>query len=471
MRQGLVGRSLIGRSVSALAVIGMVLTGCSIAVVGNASPGADQPRDVASGQLTITGAVDDTVDRQVRDALVDITAFWQEQFPKAYGKPFAPLQGGYFSVDSRNIDEGAYPATGIGCAQQPVEPEEVKDNAFYNPDCDAIAYDRQLLSELSKNYGRALPPIVLAHEFGHAVQGRVGFASNGRSIQDETQADCFAGAWTAWVVGGHAQHLAIREPQLDDVLRGYLTLSDPLGSDPNNDQAHGSFFDRVAAFSDGYDQGVPTCRDRFGADREFTAARFSSRQDYADQGNSPFDETIDIVGKTLPPFWTGLFPTSFGKDFVQPKITSFNGSPPSCLASGGTDRELGYCAKDKTVYYDEKDLVRPAYQKLGDWAVATAISLPYALAARSEIGRSTDGPTAQRSAVCLSGWYTAQVYAKKFQDIAVLSPGDVDEAVEFLLVYGVKNEVFPNTNASGFELLRAFRDGFLRGGTSCDVGL
>src|SRR3978361_109860 len=110
MRQGLAGRSLIGRSVSALAVIGMVLTGCSIAVVGNASPGADQPRDVASGQLTITGAGEDPVDRQVRDALVDITAFWQEQFPKAYGKPFAPLQGGYFSVASRNLDQGGYPA-------------------------------------------------------------------------------------------------------------------------------------------------------------------------------------------------------------------------------------------------------------------------------------------------------------------------------------------------------------------------
>ena len=452
---------------SALAVGLVLLTGCSASVVGTASVGRGQPVDVAAEQLRITGAVSGPVDTEVRDALVDITDFWQQAFPQAYGKPFQPLQGGVFSVDSRNVDESAYPPTGIGCAQQPLDPEETKDNAFYNPDCDTIAYDRPLLSELSKDYGRALPPIVLAHEFGHAIQGRVGFAANGRSIQDETQADCFAGAWTAWVVAGRAQHVAIRKPELDDVLRGYLTLSDPVGSDPDNSQAHGSFFDRVSAFSDGYDKGVTSCRDDFGPDRVFTAQPFTSAQDLADQGNAPYDQTLDLVDKTLPPFWTGLFPAAFGKNFTQPRIRSFDGSAPSCL----DDRELGYCRDGKTVYYDEKDLVRPAYDKLGDWAVATAISLPYALAARSEIGRSTDDAAAGRSAVCLTGWYTAQVYNKKFADIAVLSPGDIDEAVEFLLVYGVQDEVFPNTNATGFDLLRAFRDGFLQGGTACDVGL
>ena len=53
----------------------------------------------------------------------------------------------------------------------------------------------------------------------------------------------------------------------------------------------------------------------------------------------------------------------------------------------------------------------------------------------------------------------------------VLSPGDVDEAVRFLLKYGVSGDVFPNVHATGFELLRAFRDGFLQGGSACDVGI
>ena len=53
-------------------------------------------------------------------------------------------------------------------------------------------------------------PVVTAHEFGHAMQGRFGFARSGRSIQDETQADCLAGAWTAWVAAGEAEHVALR---------------------------------------------------------------------------------------------------------------------------------------------------------------------------------------------------------------------------------------------------------------------
>ena len=211
---------------------------------------------------------------------------------------------------------------------------------------------------------------------------------------------------------------------------------------------------------------MTTCRDAFGADRVFTAAEFSAA-DAADQGNAPYNDTLDIVGKTLPPFWTQVFPAAFGKQFDQPTITPFDGGTPPCLSR---KRELGYCAKDNTVYFDQKDLVRPAYDKLGDWAVATAIALPYGLAARRQAGRSTDDAAATTSAVCLAGWYTAQVYNKKYADVA-LSPGDVDEGVEFLLVYGVEDTVFPNTQATGFELLRAFRDGFIQGGKSCDIGL
>ena len=52
-----------------------------------------------------------------------------------------------------------------------------------------------------------------------------------------------------------------------------------------------------------------------------------------------------------------------------------------------------------------------------------------------------------------------------------ISPGDIDEAVTFLLTYGLSDRVFPNVEASGFELLRAFRNGFLHGSGPCDVGL
>jgi predicted metalloprotease len=460
-------RHRLRRALVGLAAGGMLFAGCSMPVRGTASPGPGEPVDVTAAQLHITAAVQGPVDQWVRNALTDLTTFWSRAYPRYFGHPFTKLSGGYFSVDSDNVDQHAYPDTGIGCTVDPRSPEDTKDNAFYNPKCDSIAYDRSLLAELARQSGRALVPIVLAHEFGHALQARFGFAADGRSIEDETQADCFAGAWTAWVVAGHAKHVAIRKPELDDVLTGYLTLSDPVGSDADDTQAHGSYFDRVAAFSDGYDMGVATCRDDFGPDRVFTDAQFSSAEEAASNGNAPYGDTLDLVGTTLPRFWDEVFSRNFSRRFVEPRIRGFEGTAPEC--AGGGSRELGYCPKDRTVYYDEPDLVRPAY-RIGDWAVATAISLPYALAARSELGKSTDDAAATRSAVCLTGWYTEQVFDGAFGDMVSLSPGDVDEAVRFLLKYGVSADVFPNVHTTGFELLRAFRDGFLQGGSACDVG-
>jgi hypothetical protein len=132
------------------------------------------------------------------------------------------------------------------------------------------------------------------------------------------------------------------------------------------------------------------------------------------------------------------------------------------------NRDLGYCAGDQTVYFDEQDLTRPAHDELGDFSVATAISLPYALAVRDQAGLSTDDSAATRSAVCLTGWWEAQVFSGRDPNVR-LQPGDIDEAVSFLLTYGTNDQVFPNTALSGFELLRAFRAGFVQGGSQCDV--
>jgi len=353
-----------------------------------------------------------------------------------------------------------------------MDPAAVAGNALYNPLCDSIAYDRSLLQDLAETYGDSLPAVVLAHEFGHAVQGRVGLPAGARSIQDETQADCFAGAWTAWVNDGKARHVAIDQRDLDAVLRGYLQLRDPVGSDPDNSQAHGSYFDRISAFAEGHDDGVTSCRDDFGPDRLFTAETFD-QDELANRGNAAYDATLRIADDTLPPFWRDVLQRDFGREFAEPAIRALDRSPPPCAKPGSEDVDLAFCKADSTVYYDETDLVRPAYQQLGDFAVVTAISLPYSLAARSELGLSIDDEAATRSAVCLTGWYSAQFFAGAFAGTEAIriSPGDIDEAVTFLLTYGLSDRVFPNVDASGFELLRAFRNGFLRGGEPCDIGL
>ena len=449
----------------------LLLGGCaSTVVVGTASPGPGEPVDVAARAFPITGAGTTAIDQLARNALSDLNAFWRQAYPRHFSGAFTPLAGGYFSVDPQHVPPGTFPASGIGCANSPAAPSEVTGNAFYDPRCDSIAYDRSLLQELSTDYGRLLVPVVMAHEFAHAMQNRFGYAASGRSIQDETQADCLAGSWTRWAKDGHASHVSVRTPELDDVVRGFLHLRDQVGSGATQ-SAHGSYFDRVSAFYEGYDKGVASCRDDFGPDRLFTDASFSTPSDFADQGNAPLTDILTWVGQTLPLYWTTTFSQRHLGSFRAPTITSFDRTGPGCHGFGGSDRDVGYCPSTSTVYYDRLDLIGPAYDTIGDFAVAAGLSVPYALAARSEARLPVTGPAATRPVVCLTGAYTHDWYTGAFRSTldVTLSPGDVDEAVEFILTYARDDRVFPDASTSGFQLIGAFRAGFLTGTSACDL--
>ena len=133
---------------------------------------------------------------------------------------------------------------------------------------------------------------------------------------------------------------------------------------------------------------------------------------------------------------------------------------------------VGILGKGDLVGYDVEDLVGPAYEQLGnaDYAVITAASLPYALAAREQLGLSTDDEAAIRSSVCLTGWFSA-VFFNDELTAADISPGDIDEAVQFLLTYGTDPEVVPEVALTGFQLVDLFRNGFFEGAAACDVGV
>jgi predicted metalloprotease len=456
----------------ALAVLGaalcalLTLSGCVSVVSGLAAPAEAPVDDAPDGQVPIVGAADDPMDTLARNALADLQTFWSQTLPTTYQKQFQPLAGGYFSIDPENVDRRDYP-DGVGCGARPAD---VENNAFYcqaqgQPHSDSISYDRRFLGELSGQYGRFIPALVMAHEFGHAVQARVGYPDV--SIATETQADCFAGAWTRWVADGKSEHSTIRVPELDQVLRGFFLLRDPVGTSPSQQQAHGSYFDRVSAFQEGFDSGVPQCRDGFGADRVYTQGRFTSDQDFATGGNAPYTATKGIVDKSLPEFWTSAFTQVLHGTFTAPTIQPFSGSPPGCAPG---DQWLVYCSDGKLVAYDEPELTRPAYNRIGDFAVVTAVSLPYALAARDELGRSTGDAAAVRSAVCLTGWFSAQVYNGRLSSVKI-SPGDLDESVSFLLQYGRNAQVLPDVGLTGFQLVDLFRNGYLQGAAACDVGV
>lgn len=456
-----------------LVSLALVLSGCGTTFVGGQASSAQPPiTDVAPDQFPIAGAAETPADVTARNALADLVDFWGQQFPEVYGEDFPQLAGGYFSVDPGDVDESAYPGGEIGCS---AAPEEVEQNAFYCPpdvgasNEDSISYDRAFLQELADEYGRFLPALIMAHEFGHAVQGRVGYPANDTSINTETQADCFAGAWTRWVADGNAAHETIRAPELDGLLAGYFIVRDPPGTGADEDQAHGSYFDRVSAIQDGYDGGAAACRDNYEADRVFTQSEFIDDEDLANDGNADPATVANLIQTAPAIYYEDSFPSDLGTDFTAPAVESFDGDAPGCLAP---DAKAGFCADDDTVYYDESDLAEPAYSEIGDYAVLTAVLIPYGLAAREQLGLSTDDEDAIRSATCQAGAFSGAAFYNEVTDGTAgitISPGDFDEAVTFLLTYGKDPTIFPDVGLSGFQLVDVFRQGFLYGLTSCGL--
>ena len=460
-------RPLARRAAAALvAVLGLLLSGCTIEVLGRPVSLEPPVDDAPAGEVQVVGATDNEIDRIARNALADLEVYWADRFPEVWQQAFTPLAGGYFSVDPNDVDPGEYPQ-GVGCG---ADAREVANNAFYcqaaqSPNNDSITYDRSFLGELAAEYGDFIPALVMAHEFGHAIQGRVGFPP--ASINAETQADCLAGAWSGWVAAGNAEHSQLREPELDELLEGYFILRDPVGTGDFEEQAHGSYFDRVSAFQEGFDSGPAACRDNFGPERVFTQGEFGPNENPQDPGDAPYDELISIVDESLPFVWEQAFSDVLGQEFTAPAIEPFRRTAPGCAEDA--DRDLVYCGGESVVGFDEIDLAAPAYEDIGDFAVATAVSIPYGLAARDQLGLSTDDEAAVRSALCLSGWYAAKVYNRQAGKVEI-SPGDVDESVQFLLTYGRSPEVLPDVDLSGFQQVDLFRNGFVQGLPACDLG-
>jgi len=449
-----------------LVALAVLTTGCSSTVTGAPAPANGLRQDVANSDFEIVGSTDSEADTTARNALADINDFWGQNFPDLFDTEFEPLTGGYYSIDPDNFDPDEYPDD-IGCLDG--DPENVANNAFYcfpepGGGGDNVVYDRTLLEVLAADYGRFLPALVMAHEFGHAIQGREAPPSD-LSIVYETQADCYAGAWTGWVAADNAQHFNIRAPELDGVVRGFLLLRDEPGSSVDDESAHGSYFDRVSAFQEGFDSGLEACRDNYDDDRLFTLAEFGEGEG---SGNVSYPEAIAITETALEVFWETAFDEVGQQSFIAPELVAFDGDAPDC-GGDAVERDIGFCADDNTVNYDESDLTEVIGEEIGDFAVTTAIALPYALAARHAVDKSIRGPEAISAAVCATGWFAARFYLGTLDDSAVISPGDIDEAVIFLIEYGSKREILPEVGLSGFQLVDVFRQGFINGGANCGI--
>jgi len=402
-------------------------------------------------------------------SLEDIQSYWATIYPQVYdGEPYAELEGGIYP---------AYPertTTIPGCGEETTAYEEIAGNAFYCGLGDFVAYDdAQLFPILDEKIGRAVLAVVLAHEWGHATQGRQdALGRKYPTYNTEQQADCFAGAWSAHIARGESEGLSFTNQDVIAGLNGMILVADPVGADDAEPGAHGSAFDRVRAFQDGYINGALICRPYLDAPTESTLMPFLSDQDAMSGGNAAPEELLTLIQTSLDWFWGQLL-TENGVDFTVPTIVTYPNAGPYPECEGMTDedfpRNFFYCASTNEVMFDN-GYATGLYDSIGDFAIGYLVGAAYSDAVQNALGSTFTG--AQRALFndCLTGVWTRALFPDSGQpdDIGAISPGDLDEAVRAALAVG-DNDEDTDRNGTAFEKIEAYQAGVLSGLDECNA--
>lgn len=417
-----------------------------------------------------------TSDQVVEAALTDVDSFWSRTYEDLYGSPYEPISGGFwpYGPDSEQPP----------CGDPPPAYGDIAENAFYCPSGDLIAWDNvNLVPGLYEEFGGFTLGIVFAHEFGHAIQTRAGIADQSPTVVMEMQSDCFAGAWTADVDAGNSQYFEVGLADLDKAVAGFLELRDGVGTDAADPAAHGTGFDRIGSFVEGFEQGAERCAeypDDFANDSLLIVeSPFTEEADFQTGGNLPLDELRPLLLADLEDFWMQLFQEQ-GQEWTP--VTDVVGfDPETDTVTCGDEDYTGdvlvnasfYCVSDDTIYIDAANLV-PALNEIGDYAVATEIARQYAYAAQVRLGITDNNLGTNLQADCLAGLYAFSGFSGNRGETQqlTLSPGDLDEAViAFLLNSDSSEDVDSGAVSVGtaFQRFGAYRAGFLEGITACDA--
>jgi predicted metalloprotease len=428
--------------------------------------GANKPERAYDGYLTA--------------AFSDIEAFWTEQFPALYGTDFAPLSGGIYAAYPERTEKIP------GCGTPETTYLDVEGNAFYCVDGDFMVYDdSELLPQLVDELGQSAVAVVLAHEFGHAVQVRAG-AFNEATILKEQQADCFAGAWTAHVSRGESEVINFTDEDIAGGLIAMIEVRDPVKLGGTIDSSsHGTGFDRVGAFQDGFIGGPERCKTFFTEDRETQLVNIPFDFDDVNEGNLPLidanpitpgepQDVVTLLPASLTRFWTDTLAAS-NLTLTPPTVTLFSPETddlPTCegIDSSQFERNVLYCAPTNTIYIDQDFAQQSiANDLLGDMSIGFLVSQGYSENVQTVLGSQLQGEARVLLDDCLSGVWAKDItppIPKDREDTTVLSAGDLDEAVVTAIVHSDRT-ADTDVNGTAFERVDAFRAGVLGGMQTC----
>lgn len=451
-------------------LLAVVFTACTTTVSGTPTNGdsvVSEDPDGGGGVDTsfVHNSDGGDIDKLAATVITDVKAYWTGAFPATFDKEWEDLEGGYYSVDTADDDAKAPP-----CARRA---SDVEGNAFYCPTEDVIAWDRAaLLPVLKEKFGEAAVMFVLAHEMGHAVQRRTGLtlAEQRANPEDyptiliEAQADCYAGSFVRWVADGESDHLKISKDRLDTALEALVMFRDPVGTDADDQDAHGDAFDRVSAFQDGYDQGVDLCKDMSMDNRTFTQRGFLNADDQESGGNLKFDTLLATIQPDLEEYYSGMV-GAFGKQWTAPTVRTSDVTPECVQTDQGP---IAYCPESREIDVATGDELPRMHTEIGDFATGTILASRYGMASLAALGKPLEGEDAQRALLCLTGAYTGTLISR--DKGFALSPGDLDEAIQVLLRYDYPGrDTTGKAVATGFDRVSLFRAGALQGVEACKL--
>ena len=435
---------------------------------------------ISSENSTTTTVAIENLDLPYREflliAIEDISQFWNKQYSEAYGGAYSDLAGGIHAALPKSNE--TMPS---GCEYYG-EYSFVEDNAFYCPDGDFIVYDdAQLFPEFADEFGPLVTAVILAHEWGHAIQSpaRNNVLDALRGTTLELQADCFAGAWVGNVQGNTINGLSFSDADITGALLGMMQIGDAPGDSSYDPNAHGSGFDRVSAFQDGFVGGLAPCIDYENNQPQPLQFGFSAEElSRPNPGDFTFDqEMFTSLGNDLTLFWTAMIAEE--ASWTPPMLIVNSQGDPSALCSDSQIDTIVdgvyFCPNDSTVIVNEATAFEYYSNIPGDFAVGYLAALGFAEAAQRATQSELSGSARLLLSSCYAGLWAGDIIPLNPDPVVVptekeprisLSPGDLDEAVRAALTLS-DTQPTPIDLGSPFDRVDAFRQGVTRGTDGC----
>jgi predicted metalloprotease len=439
-------------------------------------------------EIPFADVVDADDDKAPRDhdafvavAFTDIERWWSEVYPEVYGEPYRPLDGGVYA---------GYPERSSsipGCGERTTAYDELQLYvAFYCEFGDFMAYDDgdgrdSLLTPLAEAYGPAVMGIVLAHEYGHAIQARIGALDKFlATIITEQQADCFAGAWTGQAFRGESPLLRLGDADVRAGLLAMLEVRDPVGTDQFVPGGHGSAFDRVGAFQEGFVNGPGRCAELLDDPLPLMPNQFvPGTVDSVRGGNASYDCTDalttdctpapEFLAEDINDYWITMLGTGF--DTVGYRAVPVDFDTFACPQRISLTPEVSVCFEDRVVAYDEQ-AVRQLYDEFGDFSLGYFYGIGWAELVQRFLESPLVGEPRALLNDCFTGAWVRDITPDQFNrtgratTAVSASPGDLDEAIRIAILVGDAG-VNVNELGSPFEKIGSFRTGVLGGLDAC----